>query len=95
MFSQMPLHLREQLGSQISYWLKVTSITGDCWTTCIGLYIKMEAITTYFPASSSSTNFKGEIMVGLNRAVEALDTEDPTWLINGKRGVIQFIQFPQ
>lgn len=36
---------------------------------------------------------KGEIMVGLEPGqAEALAAEDPTWLINGKRGVIQFVR---
>jgi hypothetical protein len=35
---------------------------------------------------------KGEIMVGLEPGqAEALAAEDPTWLINGKRGVIQLV----
>jgi len=35
---------------------------------------------------------KGEIMTGLETGqAEALQAEDPAWLINGKRGVIQFV----
>ena len=35
---------------------------------------------------------KGEIMVGLQPGqAEALSTEDPTWLINGKRGLIHLV----
>lgn len=36
---------------------------------------------------------KGEIMAGLQPGQsESLTAEDPTWLINGKRGVIQFLR---
>jgi len=36
---------------------------------------------------------KGEIMIGLQPGqVESLAAEDATWLINGKRGVVQFIK---
>jgi uncharacterized protein with ATP-grasp and redox domains len=94
MFRQMPAHLREQLGSA-----ELVLVKGDVnyrrllddlhwpFTT------KMEVVTTYFPASFVVLRtLKGEIMVGLERGqAEALDAEDRTWLINGKRGVIQFI----
>jgi hypothetical protein len=54
---------------------------------------RMEAITTYFPAPFLVLRtLKGEIMVGLQPGqAEALASEDPTWLINGKRGVIQLV----
>ena len=36
---------------------------------------------------------KGEIMVGLRPGqAEALAQQDPTWLINGKRGIIQMVR---
>jgi hypothetical protein len=35
---------------------------------------------------------KGEIMAGLQPGqAQALQAEDPTWLINGKRGIIQLV----
>ena len=94
MFRQMPLHLREQLGSA-----SLVLVKGDVnyrrllddlhwpFTT------KMEDVVTYYPASIAVLRtLKGEIMVGLNRGqADTLNAEDPTWLINGKRGVIQFI----
>lgn len=94
MFRGMPLHLREQLGSA-----DLVLVKGDVnyrrllddlhwpFTT------KMEGVTAYFPASFVVLRtLKGEIMVGLERGqAEALAAEDPTWLINGKRGVIQFV----
>jgi hypothetical protein len=94
MFRQMPQHLREQPGSA-----DLVLVKGDVnyrrllddlhwpFTT------RMEEVATYFPASFAVLRtLKGEIMVGLERGqAEALDAEDPTWLINGKRGVIQFV----
>ncbi len=54
---------------------------------------RMEAITAYFPVPFLVLRtLKGEIMVGLQPGqAEALAAEDPTWLINGKRGVIQLV----
>ncbi len=53
----------------------------------------MEEVTGYFPAPFATLRtLKGEIMVGLQPGqAEALQAEDPTWLINGKRGVIQLV----
>jgi hypothetical protein len=55
---------------------------------------RMEDVTAYFPAPFVTLRtLKGEIMVGLQpRQAEALQAEDPAWLINGKRGVIQFVR---
>jgi len=54
---------------------------------------RMEDVTAYFPAPFVTLRtLKGEIMMGLQPGqAEALQAEDPTWLINGKRGVIQFV----
>jgi len=56
---------------------------------------RMEEITDYFPAPFLVLRtLKGEIVVGLKPGqAEALAAEDPTWLINGKRGIIQFVKF--
>jgi hypothetical protein len=53
----------------------------------------MEEVTSYFPAPFVTLRtLKGEIMVGLKPGqAEALHEKDPTWLINGKRGVIQLV----
>jgi uncharacterized protein with ATP-grasp and redox domains len=55
---------------------------------------RMEEVTTYFPAPFVTLRtLKGEIMVGLQPGqAEALQAEDPAWLINGKRGVIQLVR---
>lgn len=52
---------------------------------------RLEEITTYFPAHYLVLRaLKGEIMVGLEVGqAERLAAQDPTWLINGKRGIIQ------
>jgi uncharacterized protein with ATP-grasp and redox domains len=54
---------------------------------------RMEEITVYFPAPFVSLRtLKGEIMVGLRPGqAEEMAASDPTWLINGKRGVIHFV----
>lgn len=53
----------------------------------------VEKIAAYFPASFLVLRtLKGEIMVGLEAGqAEALAAEDSTWLINGKRGIIQLV----
>jgi hypothetical protein len=54
---------------------------------------QMEDIADYFPAPFVVLRtLKGEIMVGLMPGqAEALAAADPSWLINGKRGIIQFM----
>ena len=54
---------------------------------------RMEEIAAYFPAPFLVLRtLKGEIMVGLEPGqAEELAAQDPTWLINGKRGIIQFV----
>jgi hypothetical protein len=53
----------------------------------------MEEVCSYFPTSFVTLRtLKGEIMVGLEAGqAEELQAKDPTWLINGKRGVIQLV----
>jgi uncharacterized protein with ATP-grasp and redox domains len=55
---------------------------------------RMEDVTGYFPTSFVALRtLKGEIMVGLAVGqAEQLAAEDPTWLINGKRGVIHLVK---
>jgi hypothetical protein len=52
---------------------------------------RMDEITAYFPAQFAALRtLKGEIMVGLEPGqAEAIAAQDPAWLINGKRGIIQ------
>ncbi|MGC9467615.1 MAG: damage-control phosphatase ARMT1 family protein [Anaerolineae bacterium] len=56
----------------------------------------MEPITRYFPRPFLVLRtLKGEIIVGLTPdQVEELEAQDPTWLINGKRGLVQLITDP-
>jgi hypothetical protein len=54
---------------------------------------KVGEIANYFPAPFLVLRtLKGEIMVGLEPGqAEALAAKDPTWLINGKRGIVQLV----
>jgi uncharacterized protein with ATP-grasp and redox domains len=58
---------------------------------------RMEEIAAYFPAPFLVLRtLKGEIMVGLEPGqAEKLGAQDPDWLINGKRGIIQFVSKPK
>ena len=49
------------------------------------------AVTGYFPAPLVALRtLKAEIIVGLQPGqVERLQAEDPAWLVNGRRGLIQ------
>lgn len=51
-------------------------------------------IAHYFPTSLLVLRtLKGEIMVGLKEGqAEEIEAEDPEWLTNGKRGIIQYIK---
>ena len=51
-------------------------------------------IISYFPTSLLILRtLKGEIVVGLKKGqAEKIEAEDPDWLINGKRGIIQYIE---
>jgi len=54
---------------------------------------RLEEIADYFPAPFLVLRtLKGEIMVGLEPGqAERLAAQDPTWLINGRRGIIQLV----
>ena len=96
MFRQMPPHLRQDLASA-----GLVLVKGDVnyrrllddrhWPPTT----RMEDVCGYFPAPFVALRtLKGEIMVGLQPGqAQALQTEDPTWQINGKKGVIQLV-FP-
>jgi len=51
-------------------------------------------IVHYFPTSLLILRtLKGEIIVSLREGqAEEIEAEDPEWLINGKRGIIQYIE---
>jgi hypothetical protein len=96
MFRSMPPRLQDQLAQAGLVLLKgdvnYRRLLDDLhwpYTT------RMEDVTAYFPAPFVTLRtLKGEIMVGLQPGqAETLQAEDPTWLINGKRGVIQLV-FP-
>ncbi|MFQ6094658.1 MAG: damage-control phosphatase ARMT1 family protein [Candidatus Bathyarchaeia archaeon] len=54
----------------------------------------IEKIVHFFPTSLLILRtLKGEIIVGLKEGqAEKIEEEDPEWLINGKRGIIQYIE---
>ena len=94
MFREMPAHLQQELASA-----GLVLVKGDVnyrrllddrhWPPTT----RMETVCAYFPAPFVALRtLKGEIMAGLQPGqAQALQAEDPTWLINGKRGVIQLV----
>ena len=54
---------------------------------------RLEEAARYFPTSFLTLRtLKAEIMVGLQPGqAEKLQAEDPAWLIDGKRGLIQLV----
>jgi hypothetical protein len=91
-YFQMPADLRAGLAGAALVILKGDAnyrrLFGDAhWppATPIGPWL------TYFPASLLSLRtLKSEIILGLRPGeAERLTAEDPDWLVNGKRGVIQ------
>ena len=94
MFRQMPATLRQELAGSALVLVKgdvnYRRLLDDrAWPHTT----RMEDICSYFPAPFVALRtLKGEIMVGLEPGqAEALQAKDPTWLINGKRGVIQLV----
>ena len=94
MFREMPAHLQQELASA-----GLVLVKGDVnyrrllddrhWPPTT----RMEAACAYFPAPFVALRtLKGEIVAGLQPGqAQVLLAEDPTWLINGKRGVIQLV----
>jgi uncharacterized protein with ATP-grasp and redox domains len=94
MFRQMPARLRQSLAHSTVVLTKgdvnYRRLLDDrAWSHTT----RMEDVCSYFPAPFVTLRtLKGEIMVGLKPGqAEELQAEDPTWLINGKRGVIQLV----
>jgi hypothetical protein len=94
MFRQMPPDLAGELAQADLVILKgdVTyrRLLGDRhWPHTA----RLEEIAAYFPAPFLVLRtLKGEIMVGLEPGqADQLAVQDPTWLINGKRGIIQLV----
>lgn len=58
---------------------------------------RMEEIAAYFPAPFLTLRtLKGEIVVGLEPGqAEEFAAWDPTWLINGRRGIVQYVNKEQ
>lgn len=94
MFRQMPAHLRQELTRSALVLIKgdvnYRRLLDDrAWQHTT----RMEDICSYFPAPFVALRtLKGEIMVGLEAGqADAIQSKDATWLINGKRGVIQLV----
>lgn len=94
MFRDFPPSLREDLASASLVILKgdvnYRRLLGDRhWPHTA----RLEDIASYFPAPFLVLRpLKGEIMVGLQLGqAETLAAEDPNWLINGKRGIVQLV----
>jgi len=94
MFRQMPEHVRQSLAHSALVLIKgdvnYRRLLDDrAWQHTT----RMEDVCSYFPAPFATLRtLKGEIMVGLEPGqAEELQSTDPTWMINGKRGVIQLV----
>lgn len=94
MFPQIPPSLQDELGDSDLVILKgdvnyrrLLSDLHRPHTTCL------QQVAAYFPAPFLVLRtLKGEIMVGLEPGqAEKLAAQDPTWLINGKRGIIHLV----
>ena len=66
-------------------------LVGDCHWDPTTPFV---AAAGYFPATLVALRtLKAELVVGLKKGeAERLQAEDPAWLVNGKRGVIQFLR---
>jgi len=55
---------------------------------------RLEEVTRYMPTSTLSLRtLKAEVIVGLPEGTaERLDREDPTWRINGRRGLVHLVR---
>ncbi len=98
MFREMPPRLRTQLQNSDLVILKGDAnyrrlLDDRHWAHTT----RLEDVTGYFPAPFLTLRtLKAEIMVGLQPGqAETLAAEDPEWLINGKRGIIQLVAGPE
>jgi hypothetical protein len=93
-FRQMPEHLATELARAGLVILKgdvnYRRLLDDAhWPPTA----RVEQVAAYFPAPFVTLRtLKGEIIAGLQPGqAEALAARDPEWLINGKRGIIQYV----
>lgn len=91
-YFQLPDDLRQRLAAADLVLLKgdvnYRRIVGDVHWPPTTPYVE---VTAYFPAPSVNLRtLKGELITGLAPGqAEALSAQDPAWLVNGRRGVIQ------
>ena len=96
LFWEMPEVLRQELAPASLIFIK-----GDAnYRRCLGnrhwdFTTPFQDIACYFPAPLVALRtLKSELVVGLQPTqIETLNHEDPQWLTNGQRGVIQFVDF--
>jgi len=92
-FHEMPDDLRSTLAQAVLVISKGDAnyrrLVGDChWQPTT----PFESAAAHFPAPVVALRtMKAELIVGLREGEAArLQTEDPAWMVNGKRGVVQF-----
>lgn len=96
-FWEMPEALRQELAPASLIFIK-----GDAnYRRCLGnlqwdFTTPFQDIACYFPAPLVALRtLKSELVAGLQPTqIKTLSAEDPQWLTNGHRGVIQFVDFP-
>ncbi|MEP0856451.1 damage-control phosphatase ARMT1 family protein [Trichocoleus sp. DQ-U1] len=96
-FWEMPEALRQELAPASLIFIK-----GDAnYRRCLGnrhwdFTTPFQDIACYFPAPLVALRtLKSELVAGLQQTqIKTLNEEDPQWLTNGQRGVIQFVDFP-
>jgi hypothetical protein len=93
-FQDLPADLRSQLAACDLVLLKGDAnyrrLVGDRrWPATT----PMESLTGYFPAPFAALRtMKSEIVVDLSQAqVERLESEDPEWRTNGRRGIVRWV----
>jgi uncharacterized protein with ATP-grasp and redox domains len=93
-FWEMPSSLQQEFAAS-----RLVLIKGDAnYRRLIGerkwpFTTPLQDIVAYFPASLVALRtLKSEVITGLRSTqVERLDREDPRWLIEGRKGVIQYV----
>jgi len=93
-FTDLPLEIKEHFSAADLVIFKGDAnyrrlLSDRSWDP----FYSMAEITDYFPAPLAVLRtMKSDVVVGLNKGqLESLETEDPEWKINGRRGIIQFI----
>ena len=93
-FTDLPLEIREHFSAADLVIFKGDAnyrrlLSDRSWEP----FYSMAEITDYFPGPLAVLRtMKSDVVVGLNKdQLESLETEDPEWKINGRRGIIQYV----